>query len=217
MGREREKRFHYTYRIKFPSQGWFYFGIHSTDNLDDGYSGSPSTHREKWNLFHWEMEILEFFETRHEGSLVEKRLIDHFLNDPMCLNEHSTLCFSIETCREGGRKGGRSVVESGVLEETRRGCNTPEQRRKVGEFIRKYNSQRDPEWWREQCVKGGLSRGEKISRPCILVHTITGETHEFPNVKSAEILGLHSSNLYNILNGKRSNPHKGWNIYLRET
>ena len=105
------KRHHYTYRVKFPSQGWFYFGLHSTDDLNDNYCGSPSTHKWKWKYFHWEFEILEFHETREIAYEVETRLLKHFLQHPDCLNEHAGGYFSIETCRRAGRSGGTRITE----------------------------------------------------------------------------------------------------------
>lgn len=209
------KRYHYLYRVSFPTRGCFYYGVHSTDDMNDGYRGSPHTHRGKWENHDWYIEPVEFFDTREELLLVEQRINKHTMNNPLSLNENCGTGFSLETCSKGGRIGGRTVVENGELERVRKGCHTPEQRRKVSEHIQEYNSQRDPEWWRQQSIKGGLVTSEKIRRPIRVTHIDTGETHEFKSVKECCItLPLHSSNIYNIINGKRSNPHKGWIIDL---
>jgi hypothetical protein len=111
------KRYHYTYRVKFPSQRWFYFGLHSTNDLKDGYSGSPRTHKQKWDLYSWEFEILEFHPTREEAKEVENRLIRPFVNDPMCLNEVVNGEPSFAARSRGGKKAGavrgRLNAESG--------------------------------------------------------------------------------------------------------
>jgi len=108
------KRYHYTYRVKFPDQGWFYYGLHSTDDLDDGYSGSPVTHKDKWDLFAWEMEILEFHESREDAIEVENRILRHVFQLPECLNENAGGCFSLETCKKGGASGGTRITEKHI-------------------------------------------------------------------------------------------------------
>lgn len=106
------KRYHYTYRVKFPSQRWFYFGLHSTNNLNDGYTGSPHTHKNKWKNFHWEIEILEFHDSREIATEVEKRLILPFLNDSACLNECAA-CWNLskEVHSKAGRRGAKTLHE----------------------------------------------------------------------------------------------------------
>ena len=118
------KKYHYTYRIKFPSQGWFYYGLHSTDDLNDGYCGSPCTHKDKWDLFEWEMEILEFHETREKATEVENCILRHFFQQPDCLNENAGGCFSLETCRKAGASAGTRITEKHVTR------NSDAQRRK---------------------------------------------------------------------------------------
>ena len=51
-----------TYRVTFPTRGWFYYGIHSTDDLNDGIV----VLLDKWKNHDWEMEILQFHDTREE-------------------------------------------------------------------------------------------------------------------------------------------------------
>ncbi len=77
----------YTYKITFPSQGWWYWGVHKEKEYGEEYWGSPVTHREKWKWFKFEKQILECFDTYAEAREVELRLIKPDLNNPMCLNE----------------------------------------------------------------------------------------------------------------------------------
>ena len=37
---KKEKKYNYFYRIENKINGHYYYGIHSTDNLNDGYMGS---------------------------------------------------------------------------------------------------------------------------------------------------------------------------------
>ncbi len=102
----------YTYKITFPYQKWWYWGVHKEKTFGDSYDGSPSTHAEKWKKFEFEKQILEFFDDWDVARSVEKRLIDPDLNNPLCLNENSCGGFSLEANSKGGRKN----VESGHLE-----------------------------------------------------------------------------------------------------
>lgn len=77
----------YTYKITFPSQGWWYWGVHKERRYGEEYWGSPKAHAEKWKWFKFEKQILECFDSYEEARRVEIRLIRADLNNPMCLNE----------------------------------------------------------------------------------------------------------------------------------
>jgi len=140
----------YTYKITFPHQGWWYWGVHKEKTFDDSYNGSPVTHAEKWKNFEFEKQILEFFEDYNEARKVEKRLIDPDLNNPLCLNENSGGGFSLKTSSEGGKIAGKIAVESGHLESV----TSFESRSKGGKIAVESGqlaSIRTP----ESCAKGG--------------------------------------------------------------
>ncbi len=98
----------YTYKITFPNQGWWYWGLHKEEKHGETYDGSPKTHAEKWKNFEFEKQILEFFDDWDTARSVEKRLIDPDLNNPLCLNENSVGGFSLEALRKGGKIGGKN-------------------------------------------------------------------------------------------------------------
>lgn len=113
----------YTYKITFPHQGWWYWGWHKEKEFGENYSGSPKTHKEKWNNFEWEMQILEFFDCEVEAQKVEKRLIRADLDDPLCLNENVGGVFSTNSCVLGGKIQGRKNAESGQIQSIQKfGC-----------------------------------------------------------------------------------------------
>jgi len=93
----------YTYKVTFPNQGWWYWGAHVEKRHGELYTGSPVTHKEKWDLFEYEVQILEFFETWDEALEVEKRLISPDLNNPLCLNENEGGIGSSAACSRGGK------------------------------------------------------------------------------------------------------------------
>lgn len=98
--------YHFTYRVTFEGTPFYYYGLHSTKKLNDGYLGSPYTNRWCWDFYEATLTPLEFFDTRSEAASLERRLILPVLNDPHCLNERCGQATSIATCKKAGRKSG---------------------------------------------------------------------------------------------------------------
>jgi len=90
----------YTYRINFVS-GHYYFGYHKGSGLDDGYFGSPVTHKERWMTTMYSKTILRVFNTKEEAWKAEVELIRPQLADPLCLNENCGGYLSSEACKRG--------------------------------------------------------------------------------------------------------------------
>lgn len=84
------KQYHYFYKITNKVNGHFYYGIHSTDNLDDGYMGSGTRLHyayKKYGIDCFEKEILVFFNTRNEAAKYEAEVVnENLINDPNCYN-----------------------------------------------------------------------------------------------------------------------------------
>ena len=98
MRRAQRRKFHYIYKITNKLNGKFYIGMHSTDNLNDGYFGSGTKLWHSINKYgkeNHEMERLEFFENRDLLKLRETELV----NQQMLSNE---LCLNIKVGGEGG-------------------------------------------------------------------------------------------------------------------
>ena len=79
---------HYAYK-QLRDTGEYYYGIHSTDNLDDGYAGSGVKFRKKYNSdpSRFTMEIIHYDDSRSGIEEFEEVLVDdEMLKDPLCLN-----------------------------------------------------------------------------------------------------------------------------------
>ena len=124
-----ERKYHYFYKITNNINGNFYYGIHSTDNLNDGYMGSGTRLHKAYDTFgieNFTKEILKFFDTRKELSEYEAAVVtEHLVADMNCYN--SIL---------GGENGGTyrtATVKNKLGEVWQLPCNDP--RIQSGEFV----------------------------------------------------------------------------------
>ena len=86
----REKKYNYIYKTTNNLNGKYYIGMHSTDNLDDGYMGSG---KRLWFSMNYHgkdnhsVEILEYYDTRLELKTREKELVNEdLLKEDLCMN-----------------------------------------------------------------------------------------------------------------------------------
>ena len=84
-----KRKYHYIYKIT-RDDGKFYIGMHSTDNLDDGYFGSGkrvTRSIKKHGRERHSKNILEFLPTREALKLREEEIVcEELLNDTRCMN-----------------------------------------------------------------------------------------------------------------------------------
>ena len=84
-----QRKYHYIYKIH-RDDGRYYVGMHSTDDIDDGYFGSGkkiTRSIKKHGLEKHKKEILEFCASRDDLKSREKELVnEELLADPLCMN-----------------------------------------------------------------------------------------------------------------------------------
>jgi hypothetical protein len=86
----RQKKYHYIYKTTCNVNGKYYIGMHSTDNLEDGYLGSG---KRLWYSINYHGKenhnkvILEFCDNRKELKKREKEIVNgKLLNEELCMN-----------------------------------------------------------------------------------------------------------------------------------
>ena len=83
-------KYHYLYKITNLINNHFYYGIHSTNNLDDGYMGSGHRLKEAVKMYGKEnfvKEILKYFKTRELASIYEESVVtEELVRDVNCYN-----------------------------------------------------------------------------------------------------------------------------------
>lgn len=91
MKQAERRKFHYIYKItRNDGSGKYYIGMHSTDNVEDGYFGSGQIlwkSIKKYGREKHSKEILEFLPSRKELKLREREIVnEERLDDPLCMN-----------------------------------------------------------------------------------------------------------------------------------
>ena len=100
-------KYHYFYRIENLIDGKFYYGIHSTDDLEDGYMGSGHRLKEAMKLFgkeNFKKEIVKTFETREKASEYEALMVTENL-------VHDNKCYNIKCGGDYGTTSGTILVK----------------------------------------------------------------------------------------------------------
>ena len=94
----KEKKYHFIYKTTNLLSGKYYIGMHSTDDLEDGYLGSGNRLRlaiRKHGKENFKREILEFCETRNELKKRESEIVNL---DEVAKKE----CMNLKVGGEGG-------------------------------------------------------------------------------------------------------------------
>lgn len=113
----KEKKYHFIYKTIDTRNGNFYIGMHSTDNLNDGYIGSGTRLRRliyKHGKEIFNMEILEFLPNRKSLKKREEEIVNSdLIKEEKCLNLKigGSGGFTLEATKNGRRKTDQILSE----------------------------------------------------------------------------------------------------------
>jgi len=134
------KGFHFIYKTTNILSGRYYIGMHSTNNLEDGYLGSGTRLRYSINRYGEEnhkREILEFCNTRNKLKEREKEIVS--------LNEIAKKeCLNLKVGGIGGWTSEQQILNAIKSNKKQR-------------FLRETNT----DWWENK--KKAIGRGNKLS------------------------------------------------------
>ena len=86
----KQKTIHYIYKITCLVTNRYYIGMHSTNNMDDGYMGSGKRLRHsirKYGKDNHIKEMLEFFDNRENLAKRETEVVNHnLIKEELCMN-----------------------------------------------------------------------------------------------------------------------------------
>lgn len=85
-----KRKYHYFYKITNNLNNHFYYGVHSTNDLNDGYMGSGVRLHyayKKYGVENFTKEILKFFDTREKANEYEAEIVnEELIKDENCYN-----------------------------------------------------------------------------------------------------------------------------------
>lgn len=85
-----KQKYHYFYKITNLINNHFYYGVHNTNNLDDGYMGSGKRLHyayKKYGIENFKKDILKFFNTKEEAYMYESEIVtEELVKDDNCYN-----------------------------------------------------------------------------------------------------------------------------------
>ena len=172
--------YHYVYKTTNLINGKIYIGIHSTEDLDDGYIGSGVTFRHAVNKYgkeNFHKEIIHQCSSREEASNMEATLV--------------TESFCLKSTNYNMRTGGDECyahhpATRKKMSEARKGSKLPKYR---VEQIRKYMLENNPMNNKDsrdkiRDAKLGVARSEELKKK--VSDTLTGKYPAFLNPRVAK-------------------------------
>lgn len=217
----KEKKYHFIYKTTNLLSGKYYIGMHSTDNLDDGYMGSGRRLRYSLNKYGKEnhkREILEFCPSREELLSREEEIVN--------LNEIAKEeCMNLKVGGDSDSRYGTfmsdehkkkiSLANSGEKNGMygKRFKMSDDRKKKISEALKnseKFKKSRSSSGYREKVSKA-------VSRPIFILNLKLEVISEYPNMTLAtEFFGCTESNIFNARRDKRKIKRKYWVVYKDE-
>ncbi len=131
--------YHYLYKITNKINGKYYYGVHNTNNLEDGYMGSGYKlirAQNKYGMDNFEKQIIEFFDTSEQAFSKEAEVV----NEDMLRDKN---CYNIVLGGRGGDPGEEIRKQNSTKIKKWHASLSPEERKirseKISKSVKKFN------------------------------------------------------------------------------
>ena len=204
-----DKKYHYLYKTVIPTHGYYYYGIHSTDNLCDGYQGSGTyIKRFKKQGYHLITGIVEFYNSRKELLDAERQIVnERLVRDVRCLN--LTTGGNYTPPKRGVTKATRkkiSIIHSGKV-------LSDETKKKISKSVK--TKLLDPDI-RKKMARTGMKHTEEAKRKiskAASTHKHTTETkHKIGKAHKNKVVSAETKAKQS--NAKKGKPAKSNGLYI---
>jgi len=189
--------YHIIYKTVSTS-GLYYYGRHSTDNLNDGYLGSGKWIRTIKDKSTLKREIILFCESFDELLLKETEYIRNHINDPKCMNfNENSVGFSSVNNPNKLLKGSKILSER--VKGEKNGMYGKKHTDEFKEYLRKINSGENGNFYGRKHTKESKEKirqkrlGTKFSPESIekLKKRFPGTTHPKSKLNEEQILKIY--------------------------
>lgn len=150
-----KKKYNFVYKTVNNLNGDYYYGVHTTDNLDDGYMGSGirlNHSINKYGVENFTRSYVKFFDCLEDAYSLEAEIVTpELLQDPHCMNlisgGHGGSCykFTKEQCKvqsENAKKQWESEeARKQNAESNKKTWSDPELRKKHSEICKNSNTE----------------------------------------------------------------------------
>lgn len=180
----------YVYKITFLEVPHYYYGVHKEKIFNEKYFGSPVTHKDYWEKYTPQKEILEIFDLTDsewiKAQEKEKEYIKPVYNkDPYCLNENCGGIMSLSQRSEAGKIGGKIAAKK-IIEN------------KLGIYG----------WTKEQFVENGKKRGKNSYENRLGIFSLSKEEKSKNGKKGAESCRKNNKGIYALTREQKSESGK---------
>lgn len=180
------KKYYYTYKITLlvgEQKDHYYYGKHSTNNLDDNYRGSGRIlvhyYRKYGHIENktYKKEILQFFKNDEELNEAERNLIGElYKTDPLCLNLKQGGGYDDNTSYNISKAKNNIIMDDlwkkHISIGTKRGMDNPETRKKCSENAKRTKNFKGHNHTEESKE---IIRIKKRGNKCALGHILNDE------------------------------------------
>jgi hypothetical protein len=190
--------FHFIYKT-YSSSGLYYYGRHTTENINDGYFGSGKWIRSIKDKSILKRNIILFCENQEELLKKEEEYIAMYINDPKCMNfNENPIGFSLNNNPNKLLKG--SKILSDRVKGEKNGMYGKKHTEEFKDHLRKMNSGENGSFYGKKHTNEAKEKirqkkiGKKFSPEVIekLKKRFPGTSHPMSKLNEIQIIEIYN-------------------------